>query len=108
MMIAALLAVSLAAAPGTSPAPEVRDPRLEVLSAMQAELARSMDRLRLQGYDAPYFISYQVKDVTRTEIGGRYGALFQDDARHDRSLYVDVRVGSYAFDSSAPEEPFVL
>ena len=102
------LALALAAAPGGSPTTEARDPRLEVLSAMQAELARSMDRLRLQGYDAPYFIAYQVKDLTRHEIAGRYGALFQDEARHDRSLFVDVRVGSYAFDSSAPEEPFVI
>ena len=108
MTNAALLALALAAAPGGSPTTEARDPRLEVLSAMQAELARSMDRLRLQGYDAPYFIAYQVKDLTRLEIAGRYGALFQDEARHDRSLFVDVRVGSYAFDSSAPEEPFVI
>jgi len=108
MTNAALLALALAAAPGGSPTTEARDPRLEVLSAMQAELARSMDRLRLQGYDAPYFIAYQVKDLTRHEIAGRYGALFQDEARHDRSLFVDVRVGSYAFDSSAPEEPFVI
>jgi TldD protein len=108
MQAAALLAAAVAA---LAPAPAraaPADPRMDVLSAMGAELSRSMERLRLDGYDAPYFVAYQVKDVTRSEIAGRYGALFQDDARHDRSLFVDVRVGSYALDSSAPEEPFVL
>jgi predicted Zn-dependent protease len=108
MIAAALVAATLAAAPSGSAGAGSTDPRLEVLSAMQAELSRSMERLRLQGYDTPYFIAYQVKDSNRYELLGRYGALFQDDARHDRSLYADVRVGSYAFDSSAPEEPFVL
>jgi predicted Zn-dependent protease len=67
---------------------------------MQAELARSMERLRLKDYEAPYFIGYQVKDYRQREVSGRYGALFSRVEQRDRKLYVDVRVGSYDFDSS--------
>ena len=106
-MIAAPLALALAfAASHTSPAP--RDERLDVLAAMTAELGRSTDRLKLAAYEAPYFVAYQVKDVTRNEVGGRYGALFDDLQRRDRDFFVDVRVGSYAFDSSGPDDQSIL
>jgi predicted Zn-dependent protease len=70
---------------------------------MQAELGRSMERLRLRGYEAPYFIGYQVREVSKQELGARFGALYQDGSRRDRTLAVDVRVGSYAFDSSGAD-----
>jgi predicted Zn-dependent protease len=108
-MLSTLAALALAAAPlGPAPAADARDDRAAVLSAMRAELARSTERLRLQGYDAPYFIAYQVKDVARAEVAGRYGAVFDDASRRDRNLYVDLRVGGYEFDSSGPEDPALL
>jgi predicted Zn-dependent protease len=97
--------------PAAAPRPgaaAAQDPRLETLAAMRAELARSMERLRLRGYEAPYFLSYQVKDVTRIELEGRYGALFEDASRRDRNLLVDLRVGSYDLDSSGPEEAVLI
>jgi predicted Zn-dependent protease len=104
-MIAALVALVVAASPAHAPP----DDRLAILGAMQAELSRSMERLRLKGYDAPYFIAYQVKDVARSELGARYGALFEDDSRRERNLFVDLRVGSYELDSSAPDAgPFLM
>ncbi len=108
-MFAALVALAVAAAPAHAPPDAPADDRLAILGAMEAELSRSMERLRLKGYDAPYFIAYQVKDVARSELGARYGALFEDDARRDRNLFVDLRVGSYELDSSAPDEgPFLV
>jgi TldD protein len=112
-MIAAALALALAAAPSGAapdapPSAAGRDDRLAVLAAMTEELARSTERLKLGGYESPYFVSYQVKDLSRNEVGGRYGALFEDAQRRDRSLYVDVRVGSYAFDSSSPDDGSML
>jgi predicted Zn-dependent protease len=105
--VLSLVAVALAAAPADAP-PADAGGRAAVLSAMTAELGRSTERLRLQGYDAPYYVAYQVKEVTRAELAGRYGAIFEDTERRDRSLYVDVRVGGYDFDSSAPEDPMLL
>jgi predicted Zn-dependent protease len=113
------LAVALAApaapppaAPGTggpaSGAGTPADGRLDVLAAMTSELARSSERLRLAGHEAPYFVSYQVKEVARSEIEGRYGAVFEDASRRDRNLFVDVRVGGYDLDSSGPEEQMIV
>ena len=104
-LLALLLLSGLPARAAAGAAP---DPRLDTLAAMRTELARSMERLRLQGYEAPYFVSYQVADVTRREIAGRYGAIFDDVSRRERSLYVDLRVGSYDLDSSGPDEPSIL
>jgi len=91
------LAAALPFALGLASAP---DPRLGVLDAMGQELERSSARLKLDGYDPPYFVGYQVRDVTAHEIAGRYGAVMDDLTRRDRTLSVDVRVGSYQLDSS--------
>ncbi len=80
------------------------DPRTATLAAMQAEVARSMERLRLPGFEAPFFLAYRVTDEVQLEVSGRYGAIFADRERRDGDLQVDLRVGSYDFDSSAPEE----
>src|SRR6266508_4447119 len=109
-MLPALLSLLVAGAPGPAPAAaaSAADARVAVLAAMSAELSRSTERLRLQGYEAPYFVSYQVKDVTRHDLGGRYGAIFEDATRRDRNLSVDLRVGSYELDSSGGDETALL
>lgn len=71
-----------------------------VLEAMQGELNRSLDKLRLEGYEAPYFVSYQVKDNTYYRIKGKYGAVLLSEDDRQRRLFVDVRVGGYQFDNS--------
>jgi TldD protein len=94
MLFAPLLAL---AALATSP---VQDPRLTLLDAMEQEAARSMERLRIAGYEPPFFLSYQLKDLRQEEVSGRFGAVVDDGSRHDRRLHADVRVGSYDLDSS--------
>jgi TldD protein len=71
---------------------------------MGQESARSMERLRLSGYEAPYFLSYQLRELRRQEVSGRYGAVFEDEDRRERKLLVDVRVGSYDLDSSGRDD----
>jgi predicted Zn-dependent protease len=110
-MISALLSalvLSLAGSPPSVGAPAPADPRLVVLDAMRSEIDRSMRRLRISGYETPYFLGYQVKEVDAGEVAGRYGAVFTDQSRRDRKLYVDVRVGSYDFDSSGTDEMAML
>lgn len=85
---------------GLSP---VSDARVTLLNAMASELTRNHQQLKLQNHEPPYFMSYQLKDYDQHSIVGRYGALFQDASYRERKLYVDVRVGSYEFDSSMPE-----
>lgn len=71
-----------------------------VLQAMETELKRSWDHLRLDNYEPPYFISYQIKDNTYHAIKGKYGALILSESNRTRRLFVDVRVGNYEFDNS--------
>ncbi|MCP3101743.1 TldD/PmbA family protein [Myxococcus sp. K15C18031901] len=80
-----------------------QDPRLLLLDAMASELTRSQQQLKLQTHEAPYFLSYQLKDYDQQVIAARYGAIFLDDGYRERRLYVDSRVGSYDFDSSVAE-----
>ncbi|HYS79341.1 MAG TPA: metallopeptidase TldD-related protein [Anaeromyxobacteraceae bacterium] len=95
MMLAPLLALAALAAPPPPP-----DPRVTLLAAMEQEASRSMQRLHIAGYEPPFFLSYQLKDLRQEEVNGRFGAVIDDGSRHDRRLYADVRVGSYELDSS--------
>ena len=105
MLALPLTLALLTAAPEQTPPPikPTKDSRLELLDAMRAELERNHRQLRLNGHEAPYFISYQVKDYDQREVSGRFGALFTDGAWRDRQIYVDVRVGSYEFDNSTDQ-----
>ncbi len=96
-MISLIVAAFLAAKP---PA----DVRQDLLDAMVVELERNRDQLKLNDNKPPYFLSYQLKDYDQTEINARYGALFVDQSWRDRKLFVDARVGSYAYDSSLSDE----
>src|SRR5437879_3318149 len=73
-------------------------PRAQLLGAMRDELARSMSRLRLADYEAPYFIAYAVREDDREEVLGKLGAVYSDQHRRDRRAWVNVRVGGYQFD----------
>jgi len=84
-----------------APAPDARG---VLLDAMQEELKRNQQQLKLQNHEPPYFMSYQLKDFESRTLNARYGALFGDFGYRERKLFVDVRVGSYQFDSSGPEE----
>ncbi|MEE9238504.1 MAG: TldD/PmbA family protein [Thermodesulfobacteriota bacterium] len=71
-----------------------------VLQAMEDELMRSQEKLKLEGYETPYFISYQIKDNEYYSIKGKYGAIASSENDRIRRLFVDVRVGNYDFDNS--------
>lgn len=83
------------------PAPLAGDP---VVTAMLAELERSTHALRLPGYDAPYYISYTVKEVHKTSVVGKLGAVYLDTDTRSRQAHVDVRVGGYDLDNSEDVE----
>jgi len=92
----AVLLVLLAA-----PAALAGKDRAPVLDAMSAELGRSMERLKLPGFETPYFIAYTVRDYDSVDLLARYGAIFADDRSRSRQAYVEVRVGDYQFDNTA-------
>jgi predicted Zn-dependent protease len=77
------------------------DPRLTVRGAMVAELERSMARLRLKGFEAPYFIAYTVREYDNVDVEAKNGAIFSSSRNRSRQGYVEVRVGDYQFDNTA-------
>ncbi|MCY0996392.1 TldD/PmbA family protein [Myxococcus sp. MISCRS1] len=84
-------------------APAQTDSRQVLLDAMSSELSRNQQQLKLQSHEPPYFMSYQLKDYEQEVVAARFGAIFMDDGYRERRLYVDARVGDYAFDSSVAE-----
>ncbi len=71
-----------------------------MLRAMQTELSREKALLVLPGMQRPYFIEYQLDDLTSYEAIANYGALTREESNHQRVVRVTVRVGDYAADSS--------
>jgi hypothetical protein len=71
-----------------------------ILSALRDELTRSMADLRMKGEPAPYYIEYEIDDISSMRAIARLGGIVDDLSDHSRTLRVQVRVGDYAFDSS--------
>jgi TldD protein len=71
---------------------------MRFISALTEECQRQKRYLRVPGYPRPYYISYLLRDVHSTHIWGRLGNINQVTDQDGRSVYCDVRVGSYRFD----------
>jgi TldD protein len=74
-----------------------------ILAAMKAEMQRASVRLRLKGYEAPYFLAYSVRDYETHEITGRFGAVVSRSKARNRQAYVEVRVGDYQLDNTSSD-----
>lgn len=96
---AVLLAVALLSLPlwAADAGAADRDP---VLAALEAELARSIEGLALEGVERPYFIAYAVDETDTRRMEATFGALVRSSHDRTRFLRTDVRVGSYDVDSS--------
>ena len=70
-----------------------------MLQAMREELQRGMS-LNLPGYPKPYFVSYLTKNTENISVSASNGAIFWDNNIPQRTIYAEVRVGDYNFDSS--------
>jgi predicted Zn-dependent protease len=71
-----------------------------LFDAMKDELTRSMQQLKLEGEAGPYYISYLVTDSYNLRIAADSGAVTLSSENRNRSLKVDLRVGSYTQDNS--------
>lgn len=79
----------------------IRADRAEkALLAMAAEIRRTMKGIRLPGHPRPFFLSYLLHAVDGVDVWGRYGSVFRSGPVRERSLFADVRVGSYRLDQS--------
>ena len=71
-----------------------------VLRALGDELSRSVSTLKLKDEPVPYYVGYSVTDTAQSGFRATLGAIVSSRADRARLVRADVRVGSYAFDSS--------
>ena len=87
-------------APGALGAPpDAQAKRSPLLSALQAELERSMKALSAQDPPA-YYLGYTITDTQRVDVSGSNGALLNSSENRNRWLEVSVRTGSYSLDDT--------
>ena len=87
-------------APGAQGAPpDAQAKRSPLLSALQAELERSMKALSAQDPPA-YYLGYTITDTQRVDVSGSNGALLNSSENRNRWLEVSVRTGSYSLDDT--------
>jgi predicted Zn-dependent protease len=116
---ALLAALTLAAAPvaaaswGSKPVSSEK-----IFGAMEAELARSLQRLRQDAFGPPYFLAYRLHDARHYEVSATLGSVIGDDLEEYRVAYAEARYGDRSFDNTdlsyqgvnlaSPPEPAVL
>ncbi|MEK7858371.1 MAG: metallopeptidase TldD-related protein [Elusimicrobiota bacterium] len=72
----------------------------EVFGPMQAELDRSMARLKQDDFGPPYFLAYRLHEVRRYELAASFGSVTQDGDDDYRALYVEARFGGRELDNT--------
>ena len=90
--IVALLSISLLAA--------AKADEDALMQAMRAEMARTMELLRMENLEAPYFVAYTVRDMETMGTQASFGALMPSSENRSRNLTVEVRVGDASFDNT--------
>ena len=95
-----LTGLTFCSAPGAQGAPpDAQVKRSPLLSALQAELERSMKTLSAQDPPA-YYLGYTITDTQRVDVSGSNGALLNSSENRNRWLEVAVRTGSYNLDDT--------
>ena len=74
-----------------------------ILQALEEEMNRSLSDLKLDIFNPPFFLSYQVKDHQRVKIRATFGAILKSDSNRFRNLYVETRIGDVQSDSAATD-----
>ena len=72
----------------------------EILRAMKDELNRSMNELKLETLDKPYYIAYTLKLRSTSSIKSILGSVVDSGSFNFASMNVEVRVGDYKLDNS--------
>lgn len=71
-----------------------------LLSALEDEMARSLEELQLENEPKPYFVSYTVTEVSTTTATSTLGGHLSSNSNRNRMLTVVVRVGSPELDNT--------
>ncbi len=77
-----------------------------VIKAMRDELGRSVEKLRIEKLEKPYFLAYTVQERSFVGASASFGALVSSNEQRGRNLTVEVRVGEPALDNTGYFSPF--
>ena len=84
-----------------SPLPATADASDDVLlKALDGELKRSFEGLAQIEGPPLYYLGYEARDKIQYRLNSKLGAIMYETEQHDRSLDVDVRVGSPKLDNT--------
>ncbi len=72
----------------------------QILKAMHDEINRSMDELKLDNLEKPYYIEYSLNIMDSYTVKSELGAINEGSHTKFARLTVGVRVGDYTFDNS--------
>ncbi len=68
--------------------------------AVEGEMRRTLARLQMPGRVKPYFLSYRIDETTGVYMTASFGGLRRFPVERRRSVSIDLRVGSRAFDQT--------
>lgn len=71
-----------------------------LLSALEDEMARSLEELQLENEPKPYFVAYTVTEVSSISATSTLGGQLNSNSNRNRMLNVVVRVGSPELDNT--------
>ena len=97
-ILLAALSLGLSLSGGAAFAAEPADQ--DVFAPMEAEMARSLSRLRQDSFGPPYFLAYRLVDERRSDISASFGAVVSESSDQQRRLFVEVRYGDRALDNT--------
>ena len=71
-----------------------------VFGVMQAELTRSLKRLKLDDFGPPYLLVYRLVDQATLGLASSFGSSVSSDKEEERHVYVEARFGEPSFDNT--------
>lgn len=75
-------------------------PNEDIMFAMKNELQRSMEELKINDLESPYFIEYKFVEYNASSIRGSLGSIEASNNSKSAYISVGVRVGDYSFDNT--------
>ncbi len=72
----------------------------EILKAMRDEIARSMNNLKLESLQKPYYIEYTLKLKDANRVSSTLGKTLESLNTKFAQLTVELRIGDYKFDNT--------
>lgn len=77
-------------------------PQPALLTALEQEFTRNWEAFRKLP-TPPYYLAYEITDRQIVEASGSFGTLTSSGANHNRSLDIDLRIGSMTLDNYRPQ-----